>query len=293
MTENTEVFPKQERLVLGFDAGCMTCSEMAHKVEDQVGEKIEVCSLHDPHVNHWRKQALGENAPWAPTLIEVDGGEVKAWTGLGLSIALSRRLGLIVSWRVLHALREVRSARNEAQRSLRSEAVGGLTRVQFLKGLGGAAVAASVLSGVAAVASPSAAAAKTADLSEEQRRVQRKFIELSQKTPVGETFTLVNENGNELTFKRNAQRTIEAVVAPSERATSTPGGKIVAARSVCTTAVIAGIYALGSAVIGAAALAGTSLIIAGYVVGPQVLGAISAALAGGASLQAIVNLYIC
>lgn len=62
------------RLVLGFDAGCTTCSDLAKKIEERVGDKLEVRSLYDPQVEHWRRQVLGEDVPWTPTLIEVNGG---------------------------------------------------------------------------------------------------------------------------------------------------------------------------------------------------------------------------
>lgn len=126
------------RLVLGFDAGCMTCSELARKIEDEVGEKLEVRPLHDPQVTHWREQALGEDAPWAPTLVEVKGGEVKAWTGLKMGVMLSRRLGPGTTWRVMQLIGEIKAAPSATPNA-------GLSRGQFIKGLGGTAVAASVL----------------------------------------------------------------------------------------------------------------------------------------------------
>ena len=43
---------ERRRLVLGFDAGCMTCSGLAEKIEDRVGDRIEVRSLNDPVMDH-------------------------------------------------------------------------------------------------------------------------------------------------------------------------------------------------------------------------------------------------
>ena len=51
------------RLVLGFDAGCLTCSNLARQIRERVGDKLEVRSLRDPRVELWRKGALGEDAP--------------------------------------------------------------------------------------------------------------------------------------------------------------------------------------------------------------------------------------
>jgi hypothetical protein len=32
------------RLVLGFDAGCMMCSELARRIEERVGNKLDRCT---------------------------------------------------------------------------------------------------------------------------------------------------------------------------------------------------------------------------------------------------------
>ena len=40
------------RLVLGFDARCMTCSGLARSIEEAVGDKLETRSLNDPMVEH-------------------------------------------------------------------------------------------------------------------------------------------------------------------------------------------------------------------------------------------------
>ena len=132
----------RRRLVLGFDAGCMTCSELARRVEEQTGRKLEVRSLRDPQMEHLRKQALGDDAPWAPTLIEIKGTRVRAWTGLRMGLALSRRLGVYSTWRVMKAL----GAPEEPDRNP-TPAGRGFNRAQFLRGVGGTAFALSVLSG--------------------------------------------------------------------------------------------------------------------------------------------------
>ena len=61
------------RLVLGFDAGCMTCSELARRIEERVGDKVEVRSLNDPMMDHWRGEVFGEDAPWAPMVAAQSG----------------------------------------------------------------------------------------------------------------------------------------------------------------------------------------------------------------------------
>lgn len=295
MSENAGIFTNQKRLVLGFDAGCVTCSELARKVEARTEGKVEVRPLGDPPVRHWREQALGGNPPWVPTLIEIDSGEVKAWTGLRMSIALGRRLGPVISWRVLQALGEVKSARKEIERPLRAGIARGITRGQFLKSVGGTAVAAAALSGgLAAATGPSAAAAQpVAAPTSEQLRVQREFMERSRQTPVGKTFTLVNENGDKITFKRTSRDTLEALNLPTTRVASPPEGERATKSSACVTAVVAGLLAIGSAALGVAALAGTSLFVAGVLITPQILGALAAAMGAGAALEGYVALYIC
>jgi hypothetical protein len=49
---------ESSRLVLGFDAGCITCSEVVKRVEEQVGERLEVRDLRDPDVTRWIKDVL-------------------------------------------------------------------------------------------------------------------------------------------------------------------------------------------------------------------------------------------
>lgn len=130
------------RLVLGFDAGCGTCTGLARRVEETVGDELEVRDLRDPEVAGWIERALGRGARWAPTLIEVSGSRVRAWTGPRMGVALSRRLGARNTWRVIKAL----GADKESGANLPT-AKRGVDRTQFLKGLGGAAFAVSVLSG--------------------------------------------------------------------------------------------------------------------------------------------------
>jgi len=148
---------KTRRLVLGFDAGCMTCSELARRIEERVENKIEVLSLNDPRMEHWREQALGKDAPWAPTLVEIDGDVVSAWTGLRMGARLSRALGPLATWRVMQVLGEANADLQLAD-SVAVRATSGLTRGQFLKGVGGAAVAVSILGGTGKLPSPAEAA---------------------------------------------------------------------------------------------------------------------------------------
>ena len=152
------------RLVLGFDGGCSACSGLAQRIEDRLAGKLEVLSLREPRVEEWRKKTLGEDAPLVPTLFEVkESGVVRGWTGWRLGANLGRFLGPADTWRVMQALGEFGGASGGVSEDAcperhrpagQSRAVGGLTRGQFLKGVGGAAVAMSVLSTTGKLASP-------------------------------------------------------------------------------------------------------------------------------------------
>lgn len=165
---------KGRRLVLGFDGGCSSCLDLARRVEGAVGEKLEVQNLRVPELQAWRKEALGEDAPWAPTLFEVKGGKVlRAWIGWRMGLALTRFLGLRDTWKVMQALGEMNAAPEpDANGSLVARAAGGMSRGQFLKGVGGAAVAMSVLSTTGNFVS-SASASSTTLQGDELERVIR------------------------------------------------------------------------------------------------------------------------
>ncbi len=146
--------PKTKKLILGFDAGCGTCADLAAGVQEKVGDKLEVQNLNDPQLLAWREEALGKDAKWTPTLFEVEGEKVlRAWAGWRMGYALSRKLGPSSTWQVMQALGEIGGAPKVEESAVveklperAAEAVVGMSRGQFLKGVGGAAVAASVLS---------------------------------------------------------------------------------------------------------------------------------------------------
>ncbi len=151
------------RLVLGFDAGCTRCSELARRIEEQVGGMLEVRSLYDPQMEHWREQTLGKDAAWAPTLVEIVGGQTKAWTGLPLGVRLGRYLGPIGTWRVMQTLGEIGSSGSgflSGDHEFIADDRRRLTRSRFIRGALGAAAAVSVLSGTGVLSSPASAREK-------------------------------------------------------------------------------------------------------------------------------------
>lgn len=145
--------PYAGRLVLGFDAGCFKCSDLAAWIEELVGEKLGVRSLRDPEVEGWREQTFDENAKWAPILFEMKDGKVRAWAGWRMGWVLSRAIGPAAAWQVVQALEEVGAAPKIEESVLVEKPLGeaaktvvGMRRGQFLKGVSGAAVDMSGLS---------------------------------------------------------------------------------------------------------------------------------------------------
>ena len=123
--------------VLGFDGDCLTCRQLAEEVARLANGRLAVRSLREPEVVAWRARALGADAPWAPTLLRVQGARVEAWTGRRLAWHLARLLG---PSRAL-ALAERLVALNGASRP----ATASVTRRGFLGKLGAAALAAVLL----------------------------------------------------------------------------------------------------------------------------------------------------
>jgi murein DD-endopeptidase MepM/ murein hydrolase activator NlpD len=164
MPEPTEREVPARRLVLGFDGGCSACGELARRIDGRLAGKLEVRNLREPRVEEWHREALGQDVPLAPTLFEITSEgdqkeEVRAWTGWRLGANLGRFLGPADTWRVMQALGEVSEAKGSPASSVATTADRlGLTRGQFLKGVGGTAVAMSVLSSTGRLASPALAA---------------------------------------------------------------------------------------------------------------------------------------
>ncbi|WP_327590321.1 bacteriocin fulvocin C-related protein [Nonomuraea sp. NBC_00507] len=102
------------RWILGFDASCGRCNEIAKAAKAAAGEKLEVLPLAHPDVLRWREEALGAEAPWAPTLLRVDENRVRAWTGPAMGMRLLGRLGPKASIKLFGALGELSRANQTA-----------------------------------------------------------------------------------------------------------------------------------------------------------------------------------
>ncbi len=86
-----------DELVLAFDADCRRCREVAAAVAGRA-PGLEVLPLRDYRVAAWRREALGDDPPHAPTLLAVtvapDGADrVRAWTGRAVVAGLVATLG--------------------------------------------------------------------------------------------------------------------------------------------------------------------------------------------------------
>ncbi len=93
-----------DRWVLAFDGSCRVCRNMSRAVADASAGKLEVIPLAHPDVREWREQAFGANPVWAPTLLHVRSGQVRAWVGIPLGFTLVRHLGIRSTLAVLGAL---------------------------------------------------------------------------------------------------------------------------------------------------------------------------------------------
>lgn len=104
--------------ILAFDAECSTCSDAAERVRIATGDRLTVAGLEEESIRRTRRLALGENPPWAPTLLAVDGDRVRAWTGARLSVRLAWLLGPARSVRVARALAGSRALAGPPRRSV-------------------------------------------------------------------------------------------------------------------------------------------------------------------------------
>lgn len=132
--------------ILGFDGGCTRCIGMAQKVETISKGKISTISLYHPQAQTWRAETVGFNAPWVPTLFEVKGEKVKAWTGLEMTLQFVKLLGVVQSWKVIRAIGQVdQSLQSSSQPERRN----------FLKAFfGGLAATVVIASGGRSIANP-------------------------------------------------------------------------------------------------------------------------------------------
>lgn len=114
---------------LAYDAGCTRCNSIQQIVEKEANGKLTCIGLRDPIVESWRREALGSNAPWAPTLIHVSDSEVAAFVGKTIAIRLVTLLGPGAGWRIAQRLADIQTPVTVNRRSFSKGLAGAITAI--------------------------------------------------------------------------------------------------------------------------------------------------------------------
>lgn len=131
------------RWILAFDSSCGRCRRISDAVAEVAQGRLEVLPLTNAEVSQWRRQILGPDPEWAPTLLRVDAAGVpRLWMGRSMSVPMVRLLGPRATGRLLRILGELRAA-DYGQAP--AEGVG--RRQLFHIGAGAAVVGAMMLGG--------------------------------------------------------------------------------------------------------------------------------------------------
>ncbi|MEU2578674.1 bacteriocin fulvocin C-related protein [Streptomyces anulatus] len=178
--------------ILAFDSACRYCADVVERVRTVSTGKLTVAPLSDARVRGMRHHALGEQPPWAPTLLSVDATGVRAWTGTALSARLALVLGPLDSVRTLRALNDAEILRLPSRRKL-------------LKAFPGLALGTFVLSG--GLTAPAA----RADAPPHEGRAARWVRDNAGRLPTS--------YGELITHPMGYRRAIFAAVPPSVRVT--------------------------------------------------------------------------
>jgi predicted DCC family thiol-disulfide oxidoreductase YuxK len=99
-----------KRLLL-FDSGCTLCRELAQAVEKESDGRLAVRSLREAEVQRLLDQAR-PGWSWEPTLLEVEGKNTKAYTGIAMLIRMAHGLGLRRAWRVARLVSNITAQAN-------------------------------------------------------------------------------------------------------------------------------------------------------------------------------------
>jgi hypothetical protein len=142
-----------ETWILAYNNACGACTDMARQIEALAEGRLTVRSLRAPEVRAWRQRTLGPQAPWTPTLLRVEGERVRAWIHGGMVWQLARLLGPGKMVPIARLLAEA-DAPTEQPRSPQ--------RRRFVKSVGGAALAVTLLSGIEVLTPRTVAAQSTA-----------------------------------------------------------------------------------------------------------------------------------
>lgn len=149
---------------------------------------------HHPQVEHWRQRAFGKDAPLAPTLFEVDGAKgVRAWTGARMAVKLTRILGPALVWRVMRAILATTNAESAALTA--GTDTDGLSRGQFFRGMGGAALAVSFLSSTSVFVSEAHAEQRDARASAQAKKMREEAAEIKRAVSIMEKHMRIGDDG--------------------------------------------------------------------------------------------------
>jgi hypothetical protein len=87
-----------------YDSGCSTCSHLADVVHEAVGDSLALLSLRTPEAKGLLDEALPNGWRYAPYVVTVDGGSVRASTGLPATLQLGLWMGPVKAMRVWQAV---------------------------------------------------------------------------------------------------------------------------------------------------------------------------------------------
>lgn len=127
-----------------FDSGCPGCTGAARRVEEETGGEVAARSLRDPYAQKLLSRARS-GWRWEPTLLEVRGGDARAFTGISMKARLLAALGPRKAVRLTRAVRAV-EAPARAEESGRREEAPLVGRREALKTMGAAGVGTIMLS---------------------------------------------------------------------------------------------------------------------------------------------------
>lgn len=96
-----------------FDSDCAACTEVAQSIEQIVGGWITPCSLRHPAMIRLLNKAR-PNWRWEPTLLETEGDEIHAFTGISLATKVALGVGLPRAFRILRVVAGATRPKTEA-----------------------------------------------------------------------------------------------------------------------------------------------------------------------------------
>lgn len=89
-----------------YDGGCSTCSSLAQSIQDAAGSKLQTINIREDKAKALLDRAHPNGWRFAPYLVAVRGGEIRAWTGAGLAVRLGLLLGPRKAWKIRSLARQ-------------------------------------------------------------------------------------------------------------------------------------------------------------------------------------------